>query len=103
MLCPLTDVDLKLNHFVNVTCSFNIRGEYFKARYFFYHNFEPTYLINGSTNSTGIRSNRMINCLLYIKAAAPQRQFLENVCSEDDWRSRLFGTFVVNFLPAYLS
>ena len=35
MLCPLTDVDLKLNRFVNVTCSFNIRGEYFKARYFF--------------------------------------------------------------------
>ena len=55
MLCPLTDVDLKLNRFVNVTCSFDIRGEYFKARYFFNHNFEPTYLINGSTNSTGIR------------------------------------------------
>ena len=75
MLCPLTDVDLKLNSFVNVTCSCNIRGEYFKARYFFYHNFEPTYLINGSTNSTGIRSNRMINCLLYIKAAAPNVNF----------------------------
>ena len=33
MLCPL-NVVLKLNRFVNVTCSFNIRGEYFKARYF---------------------------------------------------------------------
>ena len=27
-----------------------------------------------------------------------QRQFSENVCSEDDLRSRLFGTFVVKFL-----
>ena len=33
MLCPL-NVVLKLNRFVNVTCSFNIRGEYFKARFF---------------------------------------------------------------------
>ena len=33
MLCPL-NVVLKLNRFVNVTSSFNIRGEYFKARYF---------------------------------------------------------------------
>ena len=24
-----------------------------------------------------------------------QRQFLENICSEDDLRSRIFGTFVV--------
>ena len=33
MLCPL-NVVLKLNRFVNVTCSFNIGGEYFKAQYF---------------------------------------------------------------------
>ena len=33
MLCPL-NVVLNLNRFVNVTCSFNIRGEYFKAQYF---------------------------------------------------------------------
>ena len=33
MLCPL-NVVLKLNRFVNVTSSFNIRGDYFKARYF---------------------------------------------------------------------
>ena len=33
MLCAL-NVILKLNRFVNVTSSFNIRGEYFKARYF---------------------------------------------------------------------
>ena len=33
MLCPL-NVALKLNRFVNVTSTFNIRKEYFKARYF---------------------------------------------------------------------
>ena len=27
-----------------------------------------------------------------------QRQLLENICSEDDLRSRIFGTFVVKFL-----
>ena len=27
-----------------------------------------------------------------------QRQFLQNICSEDDLRSRIFGTFVVKFL-----
>ena len=27
-----------------------------------------------------------------------QRQFSENICSEDDFRSRIFGTFVVKFL-----
>ena len=27
-----------------------------------------------------------------------QRQFSENTCSEDDLRSRIFGTFVVKFL-----
>ena len=27
-----------------------------------------------------------------------QRQFLENICSEDGLRSRIFGTFVVKFL-----
>ena len=27
-----------------------------------------------------------------------QRQFLENICSEDNLRSRIFGTFVVKFL-----
>ena len=27
-----------------------------------------------------------------------QSQFSENTCSEDDWRSRIFGTFIVKFL-----
>ena len=31
-------------------------------------------------------------------ARGTQRQFSENICSEDDLRSRIFGTFVVKFL-----
>ena len=30
--------------------------------------------------------------------AVPERQFSENMCSKDDLRSRIFGTFVVKFL-----
>ena len=29
---------------------------------------------------------------------ATQRQFSENICSKDDLRSRIFGTFVVKYL-----
>ena len=31
------------------------------------------------------------------KLRGTQRQFSENICSEDDLRSRIFGTFVVKF------
>ena len=30
---------------------------------------------------------------------APNGNFRENICSEDDLRTRIFGTFVVKFLP----
>ena len=32
------------------------------------------------------------------KCRGTQRQFSENICSEDDLRSRIFGTFIVKFL-----
>lgn len=32
------------------------------------------------------------------KPGAPNDNFRENICSEDDLRSRIFGTFVVKFL-----
>ena len=32
------------------------------------------------------------------KAGAPNGNFRENICSEDDLRSRIFGAFVVKFL-----
>ena len=31
-------------------------------------------------------------------AGAPNDNFRENICSEDDLRSKIFGTFVVKFL-----
>ena len=31
-------------------------------------------------------------------AGAPNGNFRENICSEDDLRTRIFGTFVVKFL-----
>ena len=36
------------------------------------------------------------------KHRGTQRQFLENYCSEDDLRSRIFGTFVVKFTACLL-
>ena len=32
------------------------------------------------------------------RSRGTQRQFSENICSEDNLRSRIFGTFVVKFL-----
>ena len=37
------------------------------------------------------------------KDRGTQRQSSENICSEDDLRSRIFGTFFQNFLLACLS
>ena len=34
----------------------------------------------------------------HVHIRGTQCQFLENSCSEDDLRSRIFGTFVVKFL-----
>ena len=36
-------------------------------------------------------------------AGAPNDNFRKNICSEDDLRSRIFETFVVNVLLACLS
>ena len=36
--------------------------------------------------------------LISVTLRGTQRQFSENICSEDDLRSRIFGTFVVKFL-----
>ena len=33
-----------------------------------------------------------------LKDRGTQRQFLGNICLDDDLRSRIFGTFVVKFL-----
>ena len=36
-------------------------------------------------------------------SGAPNGNFRENICSEDDLRSRIFGAFVVKFLACLLS
>ena len=33
----------------------------------------------------------------FLSVRGTQRQFSENICLEDDLRSRIFGTFVVKF------
>ena len=45
--------------------------------------------------STGKAIQYGMNMIRYVKGT--QRQFSENICSEDDLRSRIFGTFVVKF------
>ena len=35
-------------------------------------------------------------------SGAPNGNFRENICSEDDLRARIFGTFVVKFLACLL-
>ena len=34
-------------------------------------------------------------------SGAPNDNFRKNICSEDDLRSRIFGTFVVKFLACF--
>ena len=64
MLCPV-NVVLKLNRLVNVSCSFNIRGEYFKARYFNNNN-------NNNNNSNNNNNNNNNNIDSYIAHFYPQ-------------------------------
>ena len=41
-------------------------------------------------------ANSLYKNVRYVRGT--QRQLSENICSEDDWRSRIFGTFIVKFL-----
>ena len=57
-----------------------------------------------SINKLLLNNIKHVTTCLYLRPSnkarsrGMQRQFLENICSEDDWRSRIFGTFVVKFL-----
>ena len=42
---------------------------------------------------------RFLFCMAF-NVRGTQRQFSENICSEDDLRSRIFGTFFVKFLAS---
>ena len=66
-----------------------------------HHNFSFS-----STSSSTVFSHLNKLCMFIIRecddlisvSRGTQRQFSENICSEDDLRSRVFGTFVVKFL-----
>ena len=57
-------------------------------------------LVNFRCSSNNKRSRCRDKQILIVDIIleSSQRQFLENICSEDDLRSRIFGTFVVKFL-----
>ena len=40
----------------------------------------------------------LYSSLIIVNSGAPNGNFLENICSEDDLRSRIFGAFAVKFL-----
>ena len=42
------------------------------------------------------------DCLCTVLTGAPNDNFRENICSEDDLRARIFGKFVVKFLACLL-
>jgi len=42
--------------------------------------------------------NNNFKYMYYLMSGAPNGNFRENICSEDDLRTRIFGTFVVKFL-----
>ena len=53
---------------------------------------------NSTCRKTLLLYGNDVSCARSPLARGTQRQFLENICSENDLRSRIFGTFVVKFL-----
>ena len=45
-----------------------------------------------------IKDKDITSYQLLLKHRGTQRQFLENICSDDNLRCRIFGTFLVKFL-----
>ena len=73
------------------------------------HNITTISVIYSTTRSSSKSTNRLCKWDLLITKSVhhtshwktirgTQRQFLENICSEDDLRYRIFKTFVVKFL-----
>ena len=63
-------------------------GDYFLN--FIRRNFRKLFRASGKTHSRPVET--------ICSTGAPNDNFRENICSEDDLRSRIFGTFVVKFL-----
>ena len=53
-------------------------------------------LLTGASCVTQLLWHRLTTIVKHFRGA--QRQFSENICSKDDLRSTIFGTFVVKFL-----
>ena len=53
-------------------------------------------LLTGASCVTELLWHRLTTIVKHFRGA--QRQFSENICSKDDLRSTIFGTFVVKFL-----
>ena len=56
---------------------------------------------DGDNDDCAVGDNCIGVIIMFTMIRGTQRQFSENICSEDDLRSRILGTFVVKFL-AYL-
>ena len=57
--------------------------------------------VSWDTCATGIKLLEPLSISsknLVLASGAPNDNFRKNICSEDDLRSRIFGTFVVKFL-----
>ena len=74
------------------------------VRSWFYHT-RKSYVPSGPTGYSSIHKRKgpagPSRCWAdkgYCQSGAPNENFRKNVCSEDDLRSRIFGTFVVKFL-----
>ena len=55
-------------------------------------NYDTSYFFGSSARKQGAKPGKNFNF------RGTQRQFSENICSEDDLRSRIFRTFAVKFL-----
>ena len=53
-------------------------------------------------NERATREGETMDWLQALYFRGTQGQFSENICSEDDLRARIFGTFVVKFLACLL-
>ena len=73
--------------------------------FIFWNTFEMTGAINyipaRLTYGTALRVLSMCSCL-HLMSGAPNDNFRKTICSEDDLRARIFGTFVVKFLACLL-
>ena len=77
-------------HYVNFLACSLLASDWFKD------NQLMSQLTHAHNRDTVPLIQKILASFLFIRGT--QRQFSENICSEDDLRSRIFGTFVVKSL-----